>query len=173
MSSTEPQPAEPKPERHPFQFSLRGLLWFTTVVAGLCASVACSRRLVGDSGFPTWLIIAFLFWPSLAALIVWICPVISFTGRLRIYAVMGVDVVLVFWGTNWQPASPGRDFFIAFMVTFVAAFLLWVPQGLVVFATMTCVRERCRSRQSHEAAAAPPPQNGTPPAGSTFGPAVE
>jgi len=52
-----------------FQFSLRGLLWFVTVVAVVCASFACATRLWGDSGGMTWLVLLFLFWPSLAAVI--------------------------------------------------------------------------------------------------------
>ena len=36
MSTTEPQPAASKPERRPFQFSLRTLLLAVTAFSGLC-----------------------------------------------------------------------------------------------------------------------------------------
>ena len=161
--------ATPDDNRH-LQFSLRGLFWFTTVVAVLCASVACATRLWGDSGNMAWLVIVFLFWPSLAVPIVWTCPDISFPGRMRMYAVIGIGVVLLTWYRTWPPNAALFDMFTA---TFVAAFLLWVPQGLVVFAAMTYARERGRSRRSLGQGETPHQQSDPPSAGPTPGPPVE
>jgi hypothetical protein len=65
MTMPETQPDTPTPRR--FQYRLRSLFWFTTVVAVVCASFACSRQLWDGSGIKGWLLIVFLCWPSFAA----------------------------------------------------------------------------------------------------------
>ena len=132
-------------DRRPFQFSLRVLMWFTTVVAVTCASYACSTRLWGDSGGLAWLLLVFLLWPSLAGLVVWSCPEISFTARVRMYAAIGVVVVLAAWSRAWPPYPALLG---AFVGTILAGLIVWTPQGLAVFAAMTYARERGRSRKA-------------------------
>ena len=165
---------EPDPDNRPLQFSLRSLLWFTTVVAVVCASFACATRLWGDSGGMTWLAIIFLFWPSFAAFAVWTLPGIPLDSRLRTFVVIGIGVTLLFWCRMLLTGDLATAVFFAFVGTFVTAFVLWAPQILVVFAATTYARERRRIRQSQEPIPnMPPDTENTPPAGSTSGPDVE
>ena len=165
---------DPDPDNRPLQYSLRSLLWFTTVVAVVCASYACATRLWGDSGGMTWLAIMFIFWPSFAAFAVWTFPGIPFDGRLRTFVVIGVGVTLLFWCRMLLTGDIAAAVFFASVSTFVTAFLLWAPQILVVFAATTYARERNRIRQSQGLLPNPSPHpQSLPPAGSTSRPRVE
>lgn len=135
---TTPPPDVPRPRR--FQFSLRSIFWFTTVVAVACASFACSRQLWGDSGVAIWWIVVFLFWPSLVA-IVWTRPDVSFPGRVRLYVGIGGGLALLASCLLWP---------FALAVALITAFVLWAPQGLMVFAAVTDARERVHLSQAQE-----------------------
>src|SRR5579871_6285224 len=117
--------------RRPFQFSLRTLIWLTTAVAIVCATFASAKRFWGDSGVPTWMGFVFLFWPSLAGLIAWSCPAVSYKVRVRMYWIIGVCVVLMVWSRAWPPYPA---LLAAFVITLLTALIIWVPQGLAVFA---------------------------------------
>jgi hypothetical protein len=122
----------------------------------------------------TWLAILFFFWPSFAAFVVWTFPGIPFVGRLRTFAVIGVGVTLLFWCRMLLMGDLATAIFLAFVSTFVVAFVLWAPQVLVVFAATTYAKERSRIRQSQELRPNPPPDTqNTSPAGSTSRPLVE
>jgi len=153
----EPQPTDAKSERRPFQFSLRGLFWFVTLVGTICASVACATRLWGESGVMSWFTIVFLFWPSFAAVVTWSCPDIPFTVRPVMFSVVSLGaVVFSGGGILWQTGDLGTTLLFAIL----SACFFWIPQGVVVFEAITYGRERSRIRQSDQRGGNP---SSTPP----------
>jgi hypothetical protein len=121
----------------PFQFSLRGLFWLTTVVAMCCASLVCMPA-------------AFAFWPLMAAIIACGIPGIPHSSRVLIFLAVGALVVLLFWWQHWPTDGSnvfGAPLFIVFVATFVVLTFLWIPQALVVDGIATYFRERRRKRQ--------------------------
>jgi hypothetical protein len=137
-----------------FQFGLRSLFWFTTVVAVFCSLYAWASRVWPDSGGDAWLIIVILLWPSFAALIVSTCPDLSFVNRVRAYTAIAASVVFVTISSGLWTVGLSVDSVKTLLVfTFVTACLVWVPQGIVVFGVTTYVLERRRRKQADAPAA--------------------
>ena len=144
--------ADPHRDQQHLQFSLGQLLWFTTAVAVLCASLACATQGWGNDG-DMWLsVLTFLFWPSFAAVIAWTCPEISNAGRNRIFAVIGIGVVLLCWGyafwlCGFPIANLGEFVFSVFVGTFMTMLVVWLPQMPVAFAVAAIACEWRRKRE--------------------------
>jgi len=166
MTTPEPNAASIPGRR--FQFTLRGLLWFTTVVAVLCASVASARRLWGDLGSTILLTIAIVFWPTIAALVLRTCPDNYFPGRLRVYVTIGVAVVVMFWVGMLSSDGYNLVNLFALACASIASLIFWAPQSLAIRAVMTDARERSRRMQS-QGDPANPPQGELPSSGADDG----
>jgi hypothetical protein len=136
----------PQPQRQPFQYGLRGLFWLTTVVAILSALVAQAMHVWEAWGWRRVLTITVAFWPSLAVLIAWSCPGLTLAGRLRLFAAVGLGVVVIFWGwacVNEGPAAASADTIMVFVVTML---VVGVPQFLIVFGAVAYSRARSRKK---------------------------
>ncbi len=123
------------------QFSLRGLFWITTLVAGVCAAVGWAVRERGDAPGTVLLVMVFSFWPSIATIIAWSWPGIGLTKRFLVVSVVGGGILAFLWGYAWVE----DELHLAYMATILAFFLAWFPQALfigLIVAVVTCLKGR-------------------------------
>lgn len=158
---------------HKLQFTLRDLFRFTTVAAVLSALFACTARLFEDSRADACITVAFLLWPSIAALLAWSCPGISFTVRVYVFAIIGAGIVALFWYRLWPSGGLGEALLQVFVGSYVTLAFLWIPQALAVDAVTTYVRERKGKQSNERAIDTPQPQSGAAPSVSTSVPLVK
>jgi hypothetical protein len=145
----------PEGDNSRWQFSLLGMFWLTTVVAGVCAVVVAIFHhdlqhpsiweTLGGRRVLTYVV---ALWPLPATLVAWTCPGVSLARRLYIYAGIGAAAVLLFW--CWHLFT-SRSLFDATvdttLVTGISMLVFWIPQFLIVVALIVCDRERRRRSQ--------------------------
>jgi hypothetical protein len=155
------------------QFTLRDLFRFTTVAAVLLALFACTAHLFKDSKADACITVAFLLWPSIAGLVAWSCPGISYTVRVWVFVIVGAGVVALFWYRLWPSGGLGEGLLQVFVGTYVTLAFLWIPQALAVDAVTTYVRQWKSKQLSERAADTLHPQSDLPLGGSISVPLVK